>query len=255
MKIVAIVGLSLLFKGTRKESATMVEVPLELFEAVTRALGSSRFEPELAAAAAASVTAEKSFRGTAGLLQRVRIHCPSLSLDHEHQQESECASLKRNRNTTEKYATSLLSRPLSIVAAGADDDNTLLIIQGDSSGKEESAATRLLDNMYKSFAVLVESRIHAYVTLIARHLLSKKPKDVSERLDRLLTVGAAIYAERRELAFELEPGSKHDAPLRLRVSFDLVMPRPTGEKQVMAISVQTLGSIHRGKCYFALSIG
>ena len=251
-----------------------------VLEAVASHLSTCRYEPETKNHCCSS-NENSQVTATNALRTLEAIWCPCLSLHHEHvgsEGETDQGALSqhsehpRTRSSAEKHATVLLERPLCFRVDGNATSG------GD---KEHREPEELLNNIYKSFALLVESRIRAYATLIARHTQKKQQQgdsSLSKRgvitncLNQLLLVSASIYAERRETRFELvqdqdvvmldvedgdidddDDGAKYSSsskhpyhPLTLRVSFDLVMPRSAEEKKVVSIAVEAPGQI-KGK--------
>lgn len=244
---------------------------VEMLSAVASRLSSCRYEPERINPC--FCRSKKNTRVIAANVLRSidEIWCPCLSLHHEHVDSDGEGDLPpqsehpRTRSSAEKHATALLARPLCVRI-------------DHSGGKtEHHEPEELLDNIYKSFALLVESRIRAYATLIARHTQQKqqqqhgeaslsKQEVINNCLNRLFLISSAIYAERRETRFEFmhdedlvmlddEDVSTNGAEssssqghrchsLTLCVSFDLVMPRSAGEKKVVPIAVEAPGQIH-----------
>jgi hypothetical protein len=238
----------------------------ERFAAVAQVLGSSRKEhpePTNGTNATPEPTSQQELpeNDTSGVIPRtapehasLRVSCPSLSLEHE---QLPCS---QSRAQAEEHAASLLARPLDILVSTSKLETFLV-------GEESSGAPEcLLQNVYESFAILVQSRIRAYATLIARHsiMLGEKQGNmtiladrVEEKIDRLFQVAGAVYAEEMITRFELEEddsdvdvvstdeGTNQSAgtPLTLRILLDLVLPVPSGEDIVFKITFDAPGTI------------
>ena len=117
----------------------------------------------------------------------------------------------------------LLARPLLVdtTAAGGIGEN--------------SAAALLQQNLYSSFAVLVDSRLHAYSAFLARHALSLSDEaeaaSIREKLSEILVVGSQVAAETMDTRFTtgdgiIDEGSSplSSATLTLHVTLDVSIP-------------------------------
>lgn len=186
-----------------------------------------------------------------------RVSVPGLSLKHtkDHGNPS-CLSSSQDRQEAEKRAVSLLERPLEELRG------TLML-----SSNSIAAAKALLQNVYSAFAVLVDSRLHAYAAFLARHALSLEKKQsgksgessskkiatvrgIEEKLTTILSTGAQVdadsivtrfYVEDEKISFD--DGKSTSSPLSFTISMDLTIPRPKGKKESVSVTFATSGTI------------
>ena len=172
--------------------------------------------------------------------------CPALSLSHKEHSNIDHS----NRKHAEDYGVSLLSRP---IVAGSKDTFAEI-------------PNRLMQNIYQSFAVLVDSRLRAYANFLAKHGLSLVDKNsegadgivqVEEKLETLLKLGGDISAASIATKFEVaETIAEADdnvvqLPLQLKVRMNVGIPRPGADKETVPVSFAVPGHI-TGKSDFAL---
>jgi hypothetical protein len=204
-------------------------------------------------------------------LREVMVSCPCLSLLHEKEGHLGAASDHcADRKHVEDHAVSLLARPLLEVVLG--DEKQL----GAEPGLNISRSARtLLQNIYSSFAVLVDSRLHAYTEFLASHaraLSSKKYRSnavkdadtpsntavrgIEEKLATILATGTQVETDTLVTRFELQEEGSDDlvegstessAMLSFVVAMDFAVPRPHGKKEVVSVSFSTTGKI-AGTC-------
>lgn len=190
------------------------------------------------------------------------LRLPALSLHHETHFAD-----RKDRKQVEEYAACLLSRPL--VVGGGEGEQ----------GKEPPL--QLLENAAESFAVLVDCRLRAYATFLARHAISLAHKcesegvlSIEQKVSTLLDAGKSIRATSMALQFQLVDGeagggdvetegcpldddedddsnesppedsnaSASPVPLSLRVNMELELTRPSGTKDVLPVLVETPGA-------------
>ena len=179
--------------------------------------------------------------------------CPGLSLKHgkacsSSDLASSSASEHRycyDRKQAEEHAVELLSRPLQY------DTNPVLGGIGDVTLRErgDHAAQLLQSNIYSSFAVLMDSRLHAYSTVLARHALSlpEEVPNIQEKLADILLIGTRIEADKMSTQFLLTDGKNDHASLTFQVTMELTIPsdrESSSKKQTIAVAFETTGSIH-----------
>jgi hypothetical protein len=176
-----------------------------------------------------------------------RISTPCLSLKHTKGSFS-----SQNRDQAEEYASALLARPLESLFDG----------QLESSF---SIGRSLLENVFSSLAVLVDCRLHAYITFLTSRISSKEGEEVQgdsdyvessrarreseSKLVNLIETGAQILEKRITTHFEVIDQEDDEvisikgdtclSMLRLEVSVDLEAPRYHG----MSVSFGTTGKI------------
>lgn len=188
------------------------------------------------------------FRGggeTAALLRErtVSVVCPSLSLRHE-------GHLNMNRNSrlqAQSEAASLLARTVRVEL---DPDDRTANAAEDGLIRMDDLPPVLMNNMYGSFAVLVDSRLHVYSKVILRHLRSLVTKgadafgilQVGQKLETLHDIGGQITAESMDFHVDLEdqdieevsPGVFQQA-IRLEATMELRVPSPGGSHRILAV--------------------
>jgi len=184
--------------------------------------------------------------------------CPGLSLKHDAKEgggssSSSNHSSHQDREQAEEHAVNLLARPLLVEAAA---DTTA------AAGIGENSARQLQQNLYSSFAVLVDSRLHAYSAFLARHALSLSDEaeaaSIREKLAEILLVGSQMAAETMDTRFTTGDGIYDDdddegssplssATLTLHVTLDLSIPsdgsKQSKEKKNIPVSFEITGSI------------
>jgi hypothetical protein len=194
----------------------------------------------------------------------LRFSCPALSLAHKDHLDMDHSS----RKEAERYAVSLLSRPLLVGETEHANEVGFPCV-----GLPEVPAV-LLRNIYESFAMLVDSRLRAYATFLARHcdtLARSKKKNlhsaapvvgvfnVEQKLGTLLGLGSRIEASSMRTIFEVaetgadddeedkrDEGLQHKSsslPLRMKAVINLVVPGPSGEVDTLSVTHKTTGVI------------
>ena len=173
-----------------------------------------------------------------------RIECPGFCLRHE-------GHLNMDRSTriqAQLEAASLLTRPLRVEVDPIE--------KGAGSIRIEDLPKILMNNIYESFAILVDSRLRVYAKVFFRHLtcLMSKQADafgvlqMGQKLDTLHDIGGHITAQSMQMHFELEdedpeevaPGIFQKA-FRLEASMELHVPSPTGQNRTFAVRHQASG--------------
>jgi hypothetical protein len=181
-----------------------------------------------------------------------RLAIPGLSLRHHHDKDHHNDKDHRHRHDTgsrkdaEEHAVALLARPLR---EETSDDGSIV-----------SQNTLLLQNALASFAVLVDSRLHAYSSFLARHALSIRDgkrkdsedsalvKGIEEKLEQMLGVGSKLSAKTVETRFELldegNKSSEASTRLKLNVNIDFGFPCPaTSEEVGVSVFFSTTGDM------------
>jgi hypothetical protein len=127
------------------------------------------------------------------LIQQLKITLPSLSLDHQSntrhgsddhrssdESNSELSSSDEHdqKEVAEQLAISLLSRPMTFTKEcqqvfplyeNANDEELNKILLDTGTHSFDDVMSTLLDNALSSFAILVDSRLHAYAAFLRRH--------------------------------------------------------------------------------------
>ena len=168
----------------------------------------------------------------------ISVECPGLSLRHEghlHMNQS-------SRVEAQMEAASLLARSVLVEAnPSASQDDPFRI---------EDLPPVLINNMYESFAILVDSRLHVYGKVFLRHLKSLITKradaygimQMGQKLETLHDIGGQITAENMDFHLDLEdqdieevsPGVFQQA-IRLEASMMLHLPSPAGSDRTLAV--------------------
>jgi hypothetical protein len=245
-------------------------------EAATGTAGKGDDGTAAAAAACAQASSDRlEGQGQNQLYQQHPLLClsvPSLSLHHETHLGPENRDDKRH---VEGYAASLLSRPLEIKLAGSNprallgpetsDDNAPLKKEGidmNHEGSSAAASLLLMENLAESFGVLLDARLRAYATFLARHGIALAKSSLhhstedqpvpspcavpgvltmEEKVRSLLEMGASVRARRMTIDFvkrENEADEDDDdeeagdrgagAPVSMRATMQLEMTGPQG---------------------------
>lgn len=192
----------------------------------------------------------------ASLEREFRVHLPCLTLDHE--KEEGISDGYSNRKHAEERAVCLLARPLQEQEEEGSTPSTRIA----------RSARSLLHNVYHSFAVLVDSRLHAYTNFLASHALSQSAKigdnfaddfhnerravrGIEEKIVMMLATGAHVAAGALAARFEVtqdegstvQEGSKFSSKIGFVVAMDFGVPRHNGKNEVVTIAFSTTGTI------------
>ena len=180
--------------------------------------------------------------------------CPGLSLKHGKEwSSSDLASSSasdhrycNDRKQAEEHAVDLLSRPLQGHASPVFAGGIGNVILGEQGNR---VAQLLQSNIYSSFAVLMDSRLHAYSSVLARHAMSMPDEvpNIQEKLAEILLIGTRIEADKMSTLFLPTAFEKDKASLTFQVTMELTIPsdrKGSSKKQTIAVAFETLGSIH-----------
>ena len=182
--------------------------------------------------------------------------CPGLSLKHGKESisdpaftSSEHRHCHHDRKQAEERAVKLLARPLQRPRSAVSTSIGYEVL-----GEEEDPAAQLLQkNLCSSFAVLMDSRLHAYSTVLARHAMSLPDEvpNVQEKLAEILLVGTRVEAETVSTQFLMRDDENDESSLTFHVTMDLTIPSDRNSdnksKKTIAVAFETAGSIH-GTC-------
>ena len=204
---------------------------------------------------------------------------PSLSLEkrsEEEQLDPDKASFG-NREDVEAHVSSLLSRPILVSNVNSGEVNE---VEDEDSEEEAFMAAEIdkvpnmmMQNFFDSFSTLLNSRLRAHATFLARHglaLLNSSAEDndneleegivgVEQKLETMLEIGRLVSTNAIVTAFQAQPEkatgvsqeedgeentSKVSMPLTMDVSIDISLPRPGGgPSKVVTVSFHSVGSI------------
>jgi hypothetical protein len=190
---------------------------------------------------------------TGGKMEELDVICPSLSLHHD--KEKFGVSQKVDRKLAEDRAVDLLSRPVRLRHGECQPDDTKL--------RMSCFGADLLQNIYSSFAVLVDCRLRAYSDLLARHvakLTIKKKRSktddaalpeygdnavrvLGEKLEAMYAIASKVEATAIVTQFTLENielDAAVSAMLRFHVSINLKIP---GIDEAMLVEFHTPGTM------------
>ena len=204
---------------------------------------------------------------------------PSLSLEKRSEGEQldpDNASFG-NREDVEAHVSSLLSRPILVSNANSNEVNEV----EDEDAQEEffmaaeidKVPNMMMQNFFDSFSTLLNSRLRAHATFLARHGLSLLKTSVEnndneleegivgveQKLETMLEIGRLVSTNAIATSFQAkaenatavpqqedgeESISKVSIPLTMDVSIDISLPRPGGgPSKVVTVSFHTTGSI------------
>jgi hypothetical protein len=218
------------------------------------------------------------------MAEEIVLSCPSLSLLHEKEDQRGDSHRYTDRKVAEEHAVDLLNRPLSLLSAAALREGTFLV-------RILTHAARMIRlNVVSSFALLVDSRLHAYTNLLARHAVvlasqsimmstsdaavneeskwSNYPNAnawaVDEKKLTILSIGAQVEASALESLFTVgnktttldmgKDGDVASALLNFVVTMNLSIPTPNGNRKVIPVSFSAKGNM-TGTCFCLNIIG
>eukprot|EP00523_Entomoneis_sp_CCMP467_P019586 CAMPEP_0168815504 /NCGR_PEP_ID=MMETSP0726-20121227/6239_1 /TAXON_ID=265536 /ORGANISM="Amphiprora sp., Strain CCMP467" /LENGTH=398 /DNA_ID=CAMNT_0008867729 /DNA_START=83 /DNA_END=1279 /DNA_ORIENTATION=+ len=182
---------------------------------------------------------------------RVGLSACALSLAHEEHLDFD----HLNPTEAENSAYSLLSRNINFevetTQPSADDS-----IGEATLGRIQELGNLLLLNVSESFALLVDSRLRAHATFLARHGLSVSKQDdgfalLNKKLGALLDLGNRVAASRIETKFEVAelPEKPHENNLSCALDFrgclDLGLESLDGKgsTSVLPVRFESTGSL------------
>lgn len=168
----------------------------------------------------------------------ISLECPSLSLRH-------LGHLKIGKNSrvqAELESAALLSRPLPVEVDAPQTEN--------GSIRVEELPKTLMNNMYESFAILVDSRLRVYSKIFFRHLTSLVSKQadafgilqMGQKLETLHDIGGQITALSVQVHAELDDVDPEEVSLgvyqqafNLEAVMELHVPCPTGQNRTLVV--------------------
>jgi len=169
--------------------------------------------------------------------------CPGLSLKHGKEDSvtapPSSSEHHHDRKQAEVHAVSLLARPLKNSNAGGPTME---------DGIGGGFAEQLQKNLYQSFATLVDSRLHAYSAVLARHALSlpEEASTIQEKLAEILLVGTRVKAEHVSTQF-LMTTTGEGSSITFQVGMELSIPSDrknnSEAKKIVPVSFETSGTI------------
>jgi hypothetical protein len=209
------------------------------------------------------------------MAEEIVLCCPSLSLLHEKEDQHGDSHRYTDRKVAEEHAVDLLNRPMSLLRAAA------ALREGTSVVRMFTHAARMIrHNMVSSFALLVDSRLHAYTNLLARHavvLASQRSRMMStsdaavdeasnwsnypnatawavdEKKWTILSLGAQVEAIALGSLFTVgnktttsdmgNDGDVASAMLNFVVTMNLAIPAPNGNRKVIPVSFSAKGNM------------
>lgn len=206
---------------------------------------------------------------------------PSLSLlssVNTTNQEEQPSSDDFERSQAEEHAVSNLSRPLCWGHCAKDDDddddtddspveNSVIrttIPKDDSLGENVMDAPQhvVLENLSKSFLVLVEARLRAYITILARHGVSfsecpglslEEQEEgvlaIERKLATLIDIGTKVEIRNIVTSFSASTrgatvnGENTKLPLVMESTMDVFVPSHSNRQTNVTFLSRTTGSI------------
>lgn len=179
----------------------------------------------------------------------IAIECPSLSLRHL----GHLNIGKNSRVQAEMESAALLARPLLVEMNPPPTENGSIRI--------DDLPSVLMNNLYESFAILVDSRLHVYSKIFFRHLSSLISKhadafgilQMGQKLETLHDIGGQITASSMQVHTELhdvEPEEDSEGVFqqgfKLEAVMELHVPCPTGQSRTLVVRHSGEGCL-RGK--------
>ncbi|EEC43961.1 predicted protein [Phaeodactylum tricornutum CCAP 1055/1] len=188
------------------------------------------------------------------------LQCPSISLVHEKHTSVD----HRTRQTAHDLAIALLSRPVVLRRANYHCSSSMKpqtsqgasnpVFQTDSLPQ---LSQQILENAYQSFTVLIDSRLRAYASFLARHAMAVADEktnemgmfSVEQKLETLLDVGGKITVSRVSTRFDVaevegvQEGDHYSFPLSFYVEMSLMIPRPLATDEMVSVAFSAPGTI------------
>lgn len=194
---------------------------------------------------------------------------PSLSLARSEDEHLDSPS--ETKRDVEAHVSALLSRP--ILVSSAQDVSLTEDDEGETTDfvaeKVSDVPSLMLQNCCLSFTTLMNSRLRAYATFLARHGLSllassssrgceieeDAAEGVEQKLGTMLDIGrlvstnaivTAFHAQKEGAARKntLDETTEVSIPLVMDAAIDISLPRPWGgQSEVLTVSLQTVGTI------------
>lgn len=191
---------------------------------------------------------------------------PALSLERS---QNEPDSTRESRKDVEAHVSALLARPILVsstndveVAEDDESDNCIAAQMSEVPGL-------VLQNFYKSFTTLMNSRLRAYATFLARHglaLLKSAPSSDSEleegvvgveqKLETMLEIGRLVSTNAIVTSFQVDKTTKTtkenmddetceiSMPIVMDAAIDISLPRPGGEgSEIVTVAFHTSGTM------------
>lgn len=198
---------------------------------------------------------------------------PSLSLtSYHHHTEGGSHSHEETKQQVEEHAASNLARPIDAKPARGTDSTVKLQNVTDPKNTIGTTTTttihqlplKMLDNLAASFLTLVDARLRAYITILARHgvSLSDYPAldaeeqregvlAVERKLDTLLEVGSGVAIENMVAFFRITEQPEEEQkdggvrmPLVMETTFDVAIPEVAGGgTQLVTVAAAATGNI------------
>ena len=178
------------------------------------------------------------------------LECPGLCLRHEGHLNMN----QSNRDQAQEEAASLLSRGIRVEVDPSKNPEGSIRIQ--------DLPKTLMNNMYESFAILVDSRLRVYAKVFYRHLSSLVAKradaygilQMGQKLETLHDVGGQITALAMQMNVDLEEfdlehisSGVFQQALRVKATMELHVPSPTGQDRTLTIRHSGKGHL-KGRC-------
>lgn len=193
---------------------------------------------------------------------------PSLSLERSHGEHFE--SPRGTKSDVEAHVSALLSRPILVTNSNdiqVSDDNESEALDF-IAAKVSEVPGLMLQNFFNSFSTLMNSRLRAYATFLARHglaLLETSSTSSSEReegvvgveqkLETMLEIGRLVSTNAIVTSFHaskegvtrneaMEEACEVSMPLVMDAAIDISLPRPSGgQSEIVTVAFRTTGSI------------
>jgi hypothetical protein len=169
--------------------------------------------------------------------------CPSLSLLHPIKEASD-RSLTQDRKQAEGYASGLLQRP--IVYSSSNNKEICEETAFARVGSIEDLPQALLQNIKESFAILIDCRLRAYASVMARAAVSSTDE---QALTMLLETGRLMEPTSSSLTFiDLDDDDQVEGGSSIMLDGDLALEEvPMAQvKQQQGFSMQVCINIQFG---------
>lgn len=185
----------------------------------------------------------------------MRVICPALSLLHPVKEASD-RSFTQDRKQAESYAAALLERPLGLTTSATETART-----GSVATSMDEIPQALLQNVKDSFAILIDCRLRAYASFMARAGASASCAATEQALTLLLETGRQMATTDASFKFvvldeaqgalidESSQDDKEDErPLSVEILLDVQFGKSVEDGRTVPVKITAPGHI-KGKLF------
>jgi len=193
------------------------------------------------------------------LFSRVKdINCSVPSLSLKSSEHGVYTDFEDDKHHIEEHAASNLSRPILASRVDSSTNSTPnKVVFGERDDSEVTLIHKLpssiLNNISDSFLTLIDARLRAYITILARHgmSLSECPISLEQKLNALINIGDGVRIENivtffnfeEDIDLECKREKIFEMPLHMEITLDVSIPNFTGSMELLTIKTRTDGYI------------